>query len=116
MYLFWGSVSVTFRSPHSQRCPTPLGLSQGSVLRPLLYVLFTADIGTCSTGSQFSSASVIESPLSSGTVFLAMHLPIFQSSLSSLRPVRVADLFVRLPAVTLWYHMLVLPPDTKWLS
>ena len=32
-----------------QRRPTPFGLPRGSVLGPLLYILFTADIGPLGT-------------------------------------------------------------------
>jgi len=48
--------------------------------------------GMYSTGSQFSSASIIGFPLLSGIVFLVTRLLIFWSSLSWLWPALVADL------------------------
>src|SRR6218665_1739168 len=49
------SASVLFHSSRSRWRPTPFGLPLGSVLGPLLYILFTADIGpllaSCSLAS-----------------------------------------------------------------
>src|SRR6218665_223267 len=44
-YLSEHSASVLFHSSRSSWRPTPFGLPQGSMLGPLLYILFTADIG-----------------------------------------------------------------------
>src|SRR6218665_1100408 len=69
-----------------------------------------------STGSQFSSASIIGSPLLSGIVFWVTCLLIFWISLSCLQPALVADLSGRPLRGTLWCHVLALPPGRKGLS
>src|SRR6218665_715055 len=54
-YLSERSASVLFHSSHSRWRPTPFGLPLGSVLGPLLYILFTTDNGpllaSCSLAS-----------------------------------------------------------------
>ena len=63
-YISERSASVTFHSSRSSWRHTPFGLPQGSVLGPLLYILFTADIGpllaSCSLAS-YSYADDVQS-------------------------------------------------------